>query len=72
MVGLFTPFCTSLIFCFGAKCQILALANKILKSTCQKKAISGITDKRVNTASKTVNNLSGAWRNGRRYGLKIR
>jgi hypothetical protein len=37
-------------FCFGAKCQILALANKILKSTCQKKAISGITDKRVKTA----------------------
>ena len=39
-------------FCFGAKCQILALANKILKSTCQKKAISGITDKRVNNAPK--------------------
>jgi hypothetical protein len=60
----------NLRFCFGAKYQILALAKKILKSTCQKKAISGITDKRVNTASKTVNNLSGVWRNGRRYGLK--
>lgn len=62
----------NLKFCFSAKYQILALANKILKSTCQKKVISGITDKRVNTASKTVNNLTGAWRNGRRYGLKIR
>ena len=42
----------NLKFCFSAKCQILALANKILKSTCQKKAISGITDKRVNNAPK--------------------